>query len=406
LHIIQAVILTISSLFLGYLTLLSLLALVERRRTEPRSTSLRRLAVVVPAHNEEGSICRTIESALAVDYPRARFELFVIADNCTDATTAAARRAGATVLERHDDENRGKGQALRWAFNTLLAKEEGYDAIIVVDADSTLSRNFLTVVNGYLAHGARVIQCNDMVRKNPGAWSSEMTRIGFILFNYVRPLGRRFLGFSAGLRGNGMAFASDVLRQNPWEAYSRAEDLEFGLFLLLRGITVRFAPEATVTAIMPERAANAESQRVRWEGGRLPLIRKFAPRLLMNGITKPSLASLDALVDLVTPPLVTMLAFLIACGGLHALIWLAGWEQDAGNVLVWFLVAALGIAHMIIGLVAYRADHATYMALLHIPRYALWKILLLVKQLFRGRTREWIRTAREQEHKTVTDTRH
>jgi cellulose synthase/poly-beta-1,6-N-acetylglucosamine synthase-like glycosyltransferase len=405
LHIIQAVILTISSLFLGYLTLLSMLALLERRRTEPHSRSLRRLAVLVPAHNEEGSICRTIESALAVDYPRGRFELFVIADNCTDDTAAAARRAGATVLERHDDANRGKGQALRWAFNILLAKDEAFDSIIVVDADSTLSRNFLTVVNGYLSQGALVIQCNDMVRKNPGAWSSEMTRIGFILFNYVRPLGRRFLGFSAGLRGNGMAFASDVLRQNPWEAYSRAEDLEFGLFLLLRGIPVRFAPEATVTAVMPERAANAESQRVRWEGGRLPLIRRFAPRLLVNGITKVSLASLDALVDLVTPPLVTMLAFLIACGGLHALVWLAGWEQNAGNVIAWFLVAGLGIAHMIIGLVAYRADRATYMALLHIPRYALWKVLLLVKQLFRGRTREWIRTAREQEHKPVTETR-
>jgi cellulose synthase/poly-beta-1,6-N-acetylglucosamine synthase-like glycosyltransferase len=222
-----------------------------------------------------------------------------------------------------------------------------------------------------------------------------MTRIGFILFNYVRPLGRRLLGFSAGLRGNGMAFSSDALRANPWEAYSRAEDLEFGIILLLRGVNIRFAPEAMVTAVMPEHSKNAETQRLRWEGGRLPVVRRYAGPLLARTISRGSLSSLDALIDLVTPPLVTTLAVLVGCGGLHLLAWAAGWESDIRFALLWFAVAGLGIAHMVLGLIAFRADRETYGALLHIPRYAVWKLVLLGKQLFRPRTRDWIRTTRE-----------
>ena len=48
-----------------------------------------------------------------------------------------------------------------------------------------------------------------------------------------------------------MCFAREVIERHPWQAYSRAEDLEFGLFLLLHDINVMFAPEALVLATMP-----------------------------------------------------------------------------------------------------------------------------------------------------------
>ena len=55
------------------------------------------VAVVVPAHNEAATIEQTIGSCLHQTYPVA--QVIVVADNCTDATAALARAAGATVIE-------------------------------------------------------------------------------------------------------------------------------------------------------------------------------------------------------------------------------------------------------------------------------------------------------------------
>src|SRR5215211_4297800 len=57
-------------------------------------------AVIVPAHDEEASVGETLASLRRVDYPRARVELIVIADNCSDRTAELAGRAGASVWTR------------------------------------------------------------------------------------------------------------------------------------------------------------------------------------------------------------------------------------------------------------------------------------------------------------------
>src|SRR5438876_774447 len=61
-----------------------------------------RLLFLVPAHNEEQLIDACARSLLTQRYPADRFDVFVIADNCTDDTAARARAAGAACLERAD----------------------------------------------------------------------------------------------------------------------------------------------------------------------------------------------------------------------------------------------------------------------------------------------------------------
>ncbi len=45
--------------------------------------------------------------------------LVVVADNCSDATAEIARAMGATVIERHDETNKGKGYALDYGFRFI-----------------------------------------------------------------------------------------------------------------------------------------------------------------------------------------------------------------------------------------------------------------------------------------------
>jgi len=359
------------------------------------SSRLRRFAIVVPAHNEELSIEKTLSSLFAINYPREHVDVVVIADNCTDRTAELARDQGAIVYERTNLELRGKGYALRWCFDILMSRQPGYDAFVVIDADSVASMNFLSVMNWYLEQGSKVIQASDLVEPNPGVWSSEVTRLGFTLYNYVRPLGRSVLRCSTGLRGNGMCFSTEIFQRIPWNTYSLNEDLEFGLVLLLNGSTVDFAPEAQVLATMPNTARHAQSQRMRWEKGRYPVIRKYAIPLLRNSIRGRLLTSLDALVDLVTPPLVNLFAFVTIMFGLTVFLWIVGIETMSLFIMLWGIVIVMGFVHVFVGLVAAKADSSLYRSLVYVPRYVVWKLAVYMNVIRDVRTQEWIRTTRE-----------
>ncbi len=393
--VVELLLLASVGLCVFYVFVLSVLAASVRRKPKIEPTVSRRFAVVVPAHNEESTIAPTIQSILRMDYPRHLFDAFVVADNCTDRTAAVSREEGAIVLERNEDALRGKGYALRWSTDRLLSSPQAYDAIVIIDADSVISSSFLGVMNSYLQSGAQVVQSSDLVKPQPGAWSPEITRLGFVLYNYVRPLGRRVLGCSAGLRGNGMCLSAAVLRSFPWNAYSRAEDLEFGLYLLLRGIPTIFAPEALVLATMPRNPRLAESQRARWEGGRLPIIRKFAPRLLHQGLSQLSLKHIDALIDLLTPALMNLAALVSGILLCTAILFYAGIHSMLVFVEVWIVLLILGFLHTLIGLYAARADTSLYKTLFYLPRYAIWKVMLYLKLTQKLKAEEWVRTTRE-----------
>lgn len=95
----------------AYLCLLAVLAFGFEPKTGGAAQPAN-LLVVVPAHNEEAGVAATVRALLASDYPNDRFEVWVVADNCSDATAERARQAGALVAERDDPSAPGKGQAL------------------------------------------------------------------------------------------------------------------------------------------------------------------------------------------------------------------------------------------------------------------------------------------------------
>ena len=152
-----------------YLLTLALASSVGRRvpagNAEPRSL----LAVLVPAHDEERLIARCVESLLTQTYPRALYRVIVIADNCSDSTAEIARVVGAQVMVRDQPDARGKGQALRWAMDRVLAAANPPDAVVVVDADSIADSNLLSGLERQLAAGHGVVQCDYTVIVDPAS---------------------------------------------------------------------------------------------------------------------------------------------------------------------------------------------------------------------------------------------
>jgi glycosyltransferase involved in cell wall biosynthesis len=127
----------------GYLLLVTVLS---QELPVPRLKSkLLRFDFIVPAHNEAAVISRTVASLRKVNWPADRFRIVVCADNCTDSTAADARGAGATVIERQNPAERGKGYALDFAFQASRAA--GFaDAVVIIDADAEASENLLEAI--------------------------------------------------------------------------------------------------------------------------------------------------------------------------------------------------------------------------------------------------------------------
>jgi 1,2-diacylglycerol 3-beta-glucosyltransferase len=400
-EIIEIIFLFVAGSLCLYLALLSILSIFVRQITLRQPLTLHRFAIVVPAHDEELSIERTINSLNKIEYPKTHFDVIVVADNCSDRTPEIAKAIGSKVFVRTNASQRGKGYALRWCFDIILGQEYPYDAVAVVDADSVVSVNFLTVLNQYLNDGSEAIQVSDMVEPNPGNWSSEVTRLGFTLYNYVRPLGRKLLKCSAGVRGNGMCFSAKTLREMPWSTYSLNEDLEYGLVLLLNGIKTDFAPETFVLATMPSQARHAVNQRSRWEKGRFPVIKKYGMKLLSESVKKLSYRIFDAFIELITPAFVNLFGFVFVMLIITGFMVILGLKSYVLYFLFWCAVCFLCVIHVVIGLYAARVDMELLKAFLYMPKYILWKFKVYFK-IFRGQSQnEWVRTTRERTTRSI-----
>lgn len=370
--------LLLSAIPLLYLLVTTLAAIVPKRPHAP-SGVFRKIAILIPAHNESLLIAGTAGDALRQNYPEEAMTVFVIADNCNDDTAALARQAGARVLERQG--NPGKGQGLYDALALLM--QEDWDAFLVMDADSRLHPDTLTAVNEALAAGSRALQIRYGVLNPADSIRTRTMELSTASFNALRPLGKTRLGISAGINGNGFCLTRETVRTVPYLAHSIVEDIEYHMLLLKAGIHVDFLHQVWVKAQMPVGGRGSTVQRVRWERGRIVTIRNYAP-MLFQALRRGQRSAIDGLIDVLMPPV-----SLVFLGLLPALL--------AGNPLQRSLalagIATLGLHYL---LAAWRFGSVTHLFLLagYIPWYVAWKSWTVISSLLTEKNLPWIRTDR------------
>ena len=137
--------------------------------------------------------------------------LMVVADNCTDATAAVARAAGAQVVERVDAERRGKGYALDFGLRCLDQSQP--QVVVMLDADSDLSEGAIDALAWQVAKTGRPAQALYVMAPPAEPKPRDLiSALAFIVKNQVRPLGGARLGWPCFLTGTGMAFPWDLIR--------------------------------------------------------------------------------------------------------------------------------------------------------------------------------------------------
>jgi len=374
-----------------YLCVLALAARAPGASATPAAVRHRFFDIVVPAHDEETGIARTVASLRAIDYPADPFRVLVVADNCTDSTARLAAAAGAEVLERRDDVHRGKGYALSFAFDASRAAGLA-DAVVVVDADTIVDRRLLTAFSAHLDRGLEAVQADYTVRDAGESWRRRLMTIALALFHRVRSEARERFTLSCGLRGNGMCFSHALLARVPHRAFSIVEDLEYGIELGLAGVRVGYAGEVSVYGEMPSSERASRTQRERWEGGRLALARKHAFPLLARALRRRSLMLADLAMDLLVPPLSYIVV--AAAAGLAVAIAASRTLHASPLAIVPWSVSLLAIAGYVArGWQLSGTGMRGIADLCWAPVYLAWKLAARLPRPGK-RLDQWVRTAR------------
>jgi len=385
----------------GYLALITVAGTRRGAVTRQKPTHKEyRFAILVPAHNEELTIDRALRSFRELEYPPDRFDVHVVADNCTDDTAGVVRRSGFNVHERFDPVAPGKGPALNWLFEQLQDSGCDADIIVIVDADTTLDPGFLLAMAQVFGRGTRAAQGYYSVRDAESNTAAALRFAALACRHHLRPLGRQRLGGTCGLYGNGMAFEAELLKGRQWSGHL-TEDAEFQLDLLLDGERVTYVPAALLEAEMPQTLRDSTTQNERWELGRLQLARRYIPVLGRRTLNEPGplrAAYMDAIWDQLLPPLSVMAAAdvaSIAGSTIHAL--LRPGRLSRMNLVLASSCCVVLAGHALSGLRSVGAPRATYTVLLRAPQMIVWKVTLWLRVLRRPSSVDWRRTKRNAE---------
>ena len=111
-----------------------------RSKDRRKNNANQNVYVLIPARNEQDSIALTLDSLKAQSVPLAG--ILVVANGCSDETSAVARRHGAEVIEIGASPHKKAGP-LNHGLNQLLKRVDEQDFVLIMDADSHLVPAFV-----------------------------------------------------------------------------------------------------------------------------------------------------------------------------------------------------------------------------------------------------------------------
>ncbi len=316
LYILKQVLVYILTAYWCYQTAISLCSLIKLKDKPYLTNKNHKFMAIIPAHNEEMVVSNLIESLKNQTYDKNLYDIYVIADNCTDNTANVARRAGAIVLERFDPAHKTKGYALQWFLKQKIEENADYDAFFVFDADNIVDKDFILNMNKKLCQGEDVVQGYRDIKNPTDNWITAGYALFYWTMHRLYHLARYNVGLSTLLNGTGFMVRFDVVKPDGWQTETLTEDIEFSLKRIIKGKKLGWATDAIVYDEQPTSFKQSWSQRSRWTVGHMQCMKRYTGELFNSVKEHRSLVTFDGFLYIVgtTPMLIiTMLVLFINC---------------------------------------------------------------------------------------------
>lgn len=235
--------------------------------------------ILIPAHNEEKVIGRTIETMLALDYPKDRLTILVINDGSRDRTREIVER----LMEKDarvqlynvpsGEGGRGKSRALNLAMGQV-----GSEVVAVYDADNTPDKNALRYLVAHLMQDSDLGAVLGKFRTvNKGVnLLTRFINIETLSFQSMLQAGRWQMHNIATLPGTNFVIWTSLIRQlGGWDEQALTEDSELSIRIIEQGRKIKFVPYAVTYEQEPQEWKVWLRQRTRWVRGNNYVLGKF-----------------------------------------------------------------------------------------------------------------------------------
>ena len=312
LFILQQALIWIVTVYWIYQFVVSLCSFVKVKDKPLQVDKQHRFMAIIPAHNEENVVGNLIESLKKLDYPEDLYDIYVIADNCTDNTAGVAEKAGAIVYKRFDEAHKTKGYALQWFLDQKIKEDAPYDAFCIFDADNIVDKNFLNVMNKKLCQGEDVVQGYKDIKNPSDTWVSAGYAIFYWTMHRFYHLARYNIGLSPLMNGTGFMVKFDVIKPNGWDTKTLTEDIEFSLKRIIAGKRLGWAKDAIVYDEQPVGFKQSWTQRERWTVGHMQCLKEYTKPLVAAVAKNKSVMNFDGLLYMLgTAPMLILTSLLV-----------------------------------------------------------------------------------------------
>ncbi|MBC1586568.1 glycosyltransferase family 2 protein [Listeria seeligeri] len=365
------------------------------------------ISVMVPAHNEGKVIVKTVESLLAFDYPKDRYEIIVINDNSSDNSAELLEAIRAKNPNRQlkiintDNVTGGKGKSN--ALNIGFAESRG-EYIAIYDADNTPERQALRILVGEITNDAKLgaVIGKFRTRNRNASWLTRFINIETLSFQWMAQAGRWALFKLCTIPGTNFIVRRSLLEAiGGWDVKAVAEDTEISFRIYMMGYRIKFQSKAVTWEQEPQTLPVWFKQRSRWAKGNIYVILKNVPLLFKREgrrVRFDILYFLSIYFLLLTSLIVSdILLVLYALGFVHTT--LAGLSGA-----LWLLAILLFVAGTFITLTTEKGEisfsNLIFIMLMYVTYCQLWMVVaaygffIFLKDTVLKKETKWYKTER------------
>lgn len=222
------------------------------------------VSIVIPAYNEEEHIEKTLESLLALDYPKSRLDIIVVDDGSSDSTYEKALAFQNQGIRIFTKQNAGKGAALNYG----IAHARG-ELVATMDADSAVTTNAIRELLPLFGEDD-VMAVTPAVKIMPGKkLLVEVQRIEYLMILFSRKL-LSFIDSVPVTPGPFSIFRKKVFGIiGGFDEKNLVEDQEICLRIQSANYRVASSMSAIIYTNPPDNMRDFLRQRVRWQRGGL-----------------------------------------------------------------------------------------------------------------------------------------
>ncbi len=298
LKILVIIINFISISYMLYYLVIAMFAF-KKDKVKLKNDIKKKFAVVIPARNEEVVIGNLIQSLNNQNYPKDKYDVYVVPNNCDDNTEEVAKSSNAQIISTANIITKSKGDVLRYAFKYLSEKD--YDAYLIFDADNIVHPDFISEMNDTLVSGYRVAQ-GYRDSKNPSdTWISSSHSLHYIIQNYFMNRARSNINKSCFVNGTGFMISKEYLKENGYNSLTITEDIELNVNCGLNNEQIAFVENAVTYDEQPISFEVSWKQRKRWSVGTLQCLKSYWSKICKDIFKNRNFGSVESMMFLTAP---------------------------------------------------------------------------------------------------------